>query len=309
MTKSICAVIVTHNRKELLRECLEALLNQTLIINKIIVVNNASIDGTTEMLKKYKQEYSQIETINLTKNVGGAGGFFEGIKFAVENGYDWIWIMDDDVIPQKNALAKLIDAINIVGQDIGFLCSRVVDSEGNSMNVPQIDVRPGNNFYPQWETYLKDGIVKVRSCTFVSMLLPKGIVELLGLPYKEFFIWGDDTEYTLRISNKRNCYLVGSSIVVHKRQIKAPPNILYETDPNRINNHYYMYRNNLFICRKYYGFLRTSFFILKTFYNSILIVITKNNVAKKIMIVLRGILSGFYFNPRIEYPSTMHNKH
>lgn len=299
MTKSICAVIVTYNRKDLLRECLEAVLNQTQKIDKIIVVNNASTDGTTEMLK----QYNQIKAINLTKNVGGAGGFFEGIKSAFESGYDWIWLMDDDVVPEKDALANLVDAFFKVGQDVGFLCSRVLDVEGNSMNVPQLDVRPGINYYPQWETYLKNGIVKVRSCTFVSLLLPRDIVKLIGLPYKEFFIWGDDIEYTLRITNKKSGYLVGSSVVVHKRQIQAPPNIIYENAPNRINNHYYMYRNTFFIKRKYYGFAHTVFFLLEAFKAMVVIIKSKQNVIKKLIVISKGLLAGFNFNPTIFYPT------
>lgn len=88
MSERVCAVIATYNRKELLRECLQSVLSQTRLPDHILVVDNASTDGTQEMLK---EESPQVEVLRLPENQGGAGGFHEGMKRAYEEGFDWLW--------------------------------------------------------------------------------------------------------------------------------------------------------------------------------------------------------------------------
>jgi len=109
--EKIAAVVVTYNRKELLKECLDALLAQTYPVDSIILIDNASIDGTPEFLKE--QGYlknPKIDYVRLPENTGGAGGFHEGVKRGYKKGYDWLWLMDDDAIAQKNTLEELMDA-------------------------------------------------------------------------------------------------------------------------------------------------------------------------------------------------------
>ncbi|MFX5615039.1 glycosyltransferase, partial [Acinetobacter baumannii] len=79
------------------RECLQSVLSQTRAPDHVLVVDNASTDGTGEMLK---EEFPEVEVLRLPENQGGAGGFHEGIKRAYEAGYDWIWLMDDDGLPK-----------------------------------------------------------------------------------------------------------------------------------------------------------------------------------------------------------------
>lgn len=124
MNNSVCAVVVTFNRKELLTKCISSLLDQTLKLQTIIIVDNNSTDKTEELLLQEgyikslpdtKQKSVQEKTIQevklryirLPENMGGAGGFYEGVKTAYEDNYDWIWIMDDDAFPTKTCLENL----------------------------------------------------------------------------------------------------------------------------------------------------------------------------------------------------------
>src|SRR5690554_1438069 len=108
----VCAVVVTYNRIELLKECIEALLNQSVTLNKLIVIDNNSSDGTKEYLGEIANTNKELfEIILLPINLGGAGGFYEGIKAACEYKPDWIWIMDDDTEPEKNCLLKLMNFV------------------------------------------------------------------------------------------------------------------------------------------------------------------------------------------------------
>jgi len=109
--EKIAAVVVTYNRKDLLKECLDALLNQTRPLDSIILIDNASTDGTPEFLKeKGYLDNPKIDYVRLPENTGGAGGFHEGVKRGYEKGYDWLWLMDDDALPEKSSLNNLLDA-------------------------------------------------------------------------------------------------------------------------------------------------------------------------------------------------------
>lgn len=169
---NIAAVVVTYNRKELLMECLDALKKQTCKIEKIIVIDNNSNDGTYEELKNNEYiEDRQIVYKKLEKNIGGAGGFYEGMKLAREIGCDWVWIMDDDTIQTENSLEELINAMKFIDDKISYLASAVYGINGECMNVPAVNLDAGENGYAEWYKYLERGIVKIREATFVSLLI------------------------------------------------------------------------------------------------------------------------------------------
>lgn len=95
--KSVAAVVVTYNRKELLKEAIDALLMQSVAEADVLVVDNASTDGTKDYIADYIDQ-GQIIYINTGENLGGAGGFNFGMRKACEAGYKYVWIMDDDAI-------------------------------------------------------------------------------------------------------------------------------------------------------------------------------------------------------------------
>jgi GT2 family glycosyltransferase len=214
-------VVVTYNRKDLLRECLQALQAQSRPVDEILVVDNASTDGTGEMLER---EFDSIRAINLPKNIGGAGGFHEGIRRAYEDGCGWLWLMDDDSIPQPSALEELEASLPILrdlGKKPSLLASKVFWTDGT--------LHPMNSPTPRWAQRtlfveaLERGYMLIRSASFVSLLLSHDAVTRHGLPYKDFFIWGDDFEYTSRVLYSENGYLVPRSVVVHKTKEKYTP--------------------------------------------------------------------------------------
>ncbi|MEJ5330085.1 MAG: glycosyltransferase family 2 protein [Desulfobaccales bacterium] len=299
----IAAVVVTYNRKELLRECLDALLAQTMPLDSIILIDNASTDGTPDYLEGLGYLSNPIiDYIRLPENTGGAGGFHYGVKIGYEKGFDWIWLMDDDVIVDSRALECLISSLNILPPEVGFLFSNIFGIDGQTMNLPQIDLRPGSNGYPQWNVYLEHGIVRIREATFGSLLIHRNIIKSVGLPIKDFFIWGDDTEYTNRISERYPGYLIGSSVAIHKRKNQKIISLEYEDDQNRINLYYYAYRNRFYIYKKHNGIMKSFIYFMKN-----IIILTKNLFKfkkyhyYKFKIIYLGLFSGIFFNPKIEY--------
>ena len=229
--KKIGIVVVTFNRLQLLKEVIDSLRVQTYSDFDIIVVNNGSTDDTPNWLEK------QADIITITQeNLGGAGGFHTGMKYVAEHGYEYCWVMDDDVVCNPTALEELIKAYNTV-PEAGFVCSRVVGINGKPMNTPTaLGAYKDGDYTDTFELVNEHQMVRVTTATFVSVLINTNIIRSIGLPYKEFFIWGDDTEYTQRISKDYRCYVACKSEVLHKRRIQKSLSVYEETDENRLPN-------------------------------------------------------------------------
>lgn len=292
----VSCVVVTYNRKKLLLECLEAIYAQTFRVSSVILINNASTDQTEDALRE--AGYFAKDNFDyhlMPKNLGGAGGFYEGIKISRDKGsFDWCWIMDDDTIPSHDALENLLKAAASLTNNTSFLASCVYGSNGEPMNVPGIDSRPTSNGYPDWYRNLTYGIVKIECATFVSLLLNSKAIMRCGLPCRDYFIWGDDTEYTLRFTKYYgSAYLVGRSEVCHKRIGARGISILNETDPQRLSNFFYFYRNSMINSFIYVGGKRAWIAFLKSIVGSLRF-LCKPLGFRRFMIVLRGTLSGWF---------------
>lgn len=240
--KKVIAVVVTYNRKELLKECIEALINQDYKNCEILIVDNASTDGTKEFIEKYIKD-SKIIYKNTGSNLGGAGGFNYGIRKACELGCDFVWVMDDDCIVKKDTLTKLLYIDKSLNGNYGFLASKVLwtDETLCKMNIPK-------KTFGTWLKEFNNPIEEVAMASFVSLFLKKEVIMELGLPIKEFFIWTDDWEYTRRISRRYKCYYITNSVVTHKCKNNVGASIA-EVDERleRFNN---LYRNDVFLYRR-----------------------------------------------------------
>ena len=296
---SVTAIVVTYNRKELLQECLNAILSQTRSVDRIILIDNASTDGTFETLQENGFfAHEQLDYRRMDSNTGGAGGFCEGLRIARESETDWLWLMDDDTIPAPEALQKLLEAKEAIREEVSFLCSSVYGPDGEAMNVPNLSETTDENGYRNWYHQLKNKAVKVADATFVSILINRKALDRCGLPCKDFFIWGDDTEYTMRIiANYGPAYLIGDSEVIHKRFNARSLSIKEETDEKRIGMYFYFFRNILII-RKLYGMKTFSRFLLGAIRTS-LTSLPKEHSFKKFLTIHKGILH--YFKERSHF--------
>ena len=238
---SVCAVVVTHNRREMLRRCLAALAEQRRAPERILVVDNASTDGTREMLER---EYGLVDVLTLPLNEGGAGGFHEGIKRAHGSGAEWLWLMDDDTIPEPDALAELLGAASRLAspEPPALLASRVIWRDGtmHPMNIPILERRRMDRVV----CGAAEGVMPIRGATFVSLMVRASAIDRYKLPLKHFFLWADDIEYTSRIVlGGEGAYFVPTSIALH--DTRAPEDFR-SAKPDRF---YYHVRNTLFMVR------------------------------------------------------------
>jgi rhamnopyranosyl-N-acetylglucosaminyl-diphospho-decaprenol beta-1,3/1,4-galactofuranosyltransferase len=239
--EQVCAVVVTHDRREMLRECLTALAGQTRPPDEILVVDNGSHDGTGAMLT---DEFPDVVVHRLAENQGGAGGFHEGLKVGHRNGFEWLWVMDDDTIPTPTALESLLEgsaaAAEVDDQPL-VLASQVLWTDGrlHPMNTAVLGIHRMNRLLEGVER----GLLRIRAASFVSLLINRRAVERFGLPIKRYFIWCDDVEFTARVLRTEPGYLVPSSVVHHKT---ATAYTSAEGSPERF---FYYVRNSLYMMR------------------------------------------------------------
>lgn len=260
----VLSVVVTHNRARLLSACLNKIMRQTHKPDSLLIVDNASTDGTYEMLAAEGWiSRPNVVLLALPMNTGGAGGFHYGVKRAYELGAEWIWVMDDDCMPEPDALERLLEVskntAEVNNKNIGFLASRVLWTDGSPclMNIPaphQLWLEPHSS---------SKNLSRVSSSSFVSMLINRKAIEEAGLPVKEFFIWFDDTEYSCRISEKMPCYLVSDSIVVHETQKNIAPLDFTQLTRETAWKFFYGIRNQASYCFIREGFASGMIFCLR----------------------------------------------
>ncbi len=287
----IVAIVVTYNRKEYLLKNIQALLDQIDAKTDILIVDNASTDGTEEAVASYR-DTGQILYENTGENLGGAGGFNYGLRRAYELGYEYFWLMDDDVYPYRDALSKLIQAHEDLHGDYGYLASIVLWQDGTECRM--------NKLHPKaYGAGPNECYKRIDFSTFVSMFLSRQTVEEFGLPIKEFFIWGDDIEYTRRITAKKPAFMVPNSKVLHDTKNNEGFNIAY--DNGDLTRYRYAYRNEMFSAKKegkkrvIRQRLRIWKHIARVLFRS------KGRKREKIRLIREATRAGKTFHPEIEY--------
>ena len=236
---TVVAAILTRNRRDLLRQSLEAVLDQTRPADRVIVVDNESTDGTLEMLAA---EFPNVSVVALPENQGATGGFYEAIDAGHRSGAEWIWLMDDDSIARPTALAELLKALRrLDGADRpAILCSRVEwrDGQPHPMNRPSVRRRDQDALVEA----VKKELLPVRATTWVSLLLARESVERVGLPPRHFFYQADDIEYTARVLRDARGYFVPASVVEHRTETR-------HTAVDDDHRFYYHARNTVLMLR------------------------------------------------------------
>lgn len=288
----IDAVVVTFNRLEKLKECVETLSKFNL--RNIFIINNASTDKTAAYLEQAQTEINNLRIFNLPKNLGGAGGFNFGMKKFIENSTsDYVWIMDDDTIPQNAAMELLGKGLEN-NSDAGFAIGQVYWTDWNlaQMNLPVLSKKQPLDRKVRW----------VDSASFVAIMFKRQAILKVGYPISEFFIWGDDVEYTNRIVRQgfKGIQIMEAEII-HKMGANVGINILDENyNQGRIKRYFFNYRNRLYLNRQK-GILSVIKTLLGRIVWSLRILFSKNDFKKlKLSVLYKGTVAGIFFDPKIE---------
>ncbi len=239
------AVVVTHNRHELLARCLDNIQAQVCKPDEVLVINNASSDGTVEMLQ-------QREVLFITQdNVGSAGGWARGIQYALDKDFDALWLMDDDGFPDKYALERLV--LNFA-PDIACVSSVVVREDDPHKFVFPFPILSKNHFpvllsYKRKITTLAelntrvDGGVYDFAHLFNGALINIRAVQSIGNVNTDYFIFGDEVDYFFRLREFGHVQSVLDAIHYHPDVTSRP------YTPQKV---YYYVKNTIILHGKYF---------------------------------------------------------
>lgn len=260
---NVCAVVVTFNRKHLLIECITSLLSQTFPLKAIYVIDNASNDGTDELLVQ-SGFMDYIIYHRLASNTGGAGGFSFGLREAFKTHHEGYWIMDDDAEPALDALERLIS--QPIPSHISALASTVYHGSPQEHTLQIIGHRGRFNRHDLFPVPTKpleaneytQNEVPIDMASFVGILIPHTSIESIGFPDAKYFIHHDDTEYSLRLGTIGPILMRTESKIYHKemrtqgRNIQSCLGIKKTRIPfDKLWIMYYSKRNTIEIARRY----------------------------------------------------------
>jgi len=321
--ETVCAVVVTYNRKKLLLECLEAIRKQTRPVQGIYLIDNASADGTPKLLleKGYIKELppenltepweEEFEIKNLTdgeviklhyvrmhENTGGAGGFHEGVKRAYKKGYDWLWLMDDDVKPLKEGLKTMLKYKSVA--DCIHPSWQYLNNTKFNWEARYFPIKKSKKVAQQGLSFKV-----INYGCFEGMLIHRKLVKKIGFPDPKFFIRFDDTIYGFLASKAgRNIYIDEVCFIKMRMPLKVKSRFLWLTSIRTVENEirlYYEIRNRFLIIKylKQYnvfskcGYLHTVVYLLRRFLG---IILFDKNKFKKIQYFFRGLIDGIQGN-------------
>lgn len=268
--KKLAAVIVTYNNSEMLSHLMQDIAVQTRRPDEVIIVDNASSDGTDDMIL---QDFLDVTYLKLAENQGTAGGYLEGLKLAMKSN-DLIWTLDDDVRLRNDSLEKLLKGLENLEYSGKVAAVR-------SVGHPNPEALPG-----EMELY-----------TWRGTLMKADALRKVGLPHRKYFIYGEDLEHSLRL--KKNGYTffwIPSSGCFETREGKISDTLLGKPfriypDPFRF---YYAFRNEFYIYLRYkqpMRCLRTVLYALKV---TVYILISEHsNGLEKLKAIMAGFIYGF----------------
>lgn len=290
----IAAVVVTHNRQDMLARCLNALKKQTRLPGFVIVVDNASTDGTAELLLEQSVIWSgRLITVHLPTNSGGAGGFEVGMVAALASDCEWVWVMDDDADPAVDALQYLMVHLDGKNQVLGCLA--------------------GNDGLERrelcWPPFLKNGKlvlfahdlpgpkVEVEGLPFLGFLIHRSMIEQVGPPDGSLFLSLDDIEYCERLKQAgARFFLVRDSFISHplpERRIVHFAGLTFVLVRQAPWKNYYNARNRLIVAHRYYGLKLWTATLPSVLLRMLFAVLTGPSPWGQILAYSRAILDGF----------------
>jgi len=217
----VIAVVVTHNRAELLLECLEALAGQTHPLASVVLVDVASTDGTLDRVAAAGiQDRLVLRTVRLPRNGGGAEGFNHGVATALEGEGSWLWLMDDDCEAPPGALAALLASGPAAEASTAAVLPEVRTPAGAVLALHRGHVRRRWFFAPlvglTRAERASGGDLEISMGTFVGPLVRADAARRAGLPERRAFIRLEDVEYLTRLRRLGSLWLVPAATIVHK---------------------------------------------------------------------------------------------
>jgi rhamnopyranosyl-N-acetylglucosaminyl-diphospho-decaprenol beta-1,3/1,4-galactofuranosyltransferase len=286
VSERVCVVIVTFNNADMLANLLDDLRNQDRLPDEVIVIDNASGDHTETLVRG---NYPEVNYIRLGENRGSAGGYYEGIKRAAESS-DFIYTLDDDVRLNPDTLAEIIKGSRLLEKSLPSIIGAV-----RSVGERHPEIAPTQLDVFSWRgTFLKTDIIREA-----------------GLPSQDYFLYGEDLEYSLRLAARGYCfYWIPSSTCQERHRhgktyarVFGKRSIRYQ-DPFRL---YYAFRNEIYVYLHYHRVLKLFLTVMYAMKVIMMILVSEGWTGKKsIGAVTKGMIDGFRrrLGKNLSYTST-----
>ena len=219
----ICVLLVTYNRKSDLQKTLALYEDQTHKPRSIIVVDNHSTDGTDKVLAEWARTVADVRhtVISMPENVGGSGGFCEGMRYATGLTHEWIFVSDDDAFPRLDTLEVLSDFANKhedLVAECAVLCTAVDAGArfalGHRARINKRSIT-GIIDTPVAEKEYEKEFFEVDLFSYIGACVRKSALKKAGLPRREFFIYSDDFEHALRVGKYGKILCIPSAVLLH----------------------------------------------------------------------------------------------
>ena len=241
-TYKVLAIVVTHNRCQLLARCIEYLQRQTRMPD-LLIINNQSTDGT--------EAYLQANQINhiTQENSGSSGGWSRGIEEGWAKGYDYVWMMDDDGFPQPDALEILLSLVN--EETICISSTPVMENAPNELvfGLPILNEAGHSVIFARKRKYNKlsefpaDMVKYPHIHPFNGALIDLKAIKKIGNVDRSYFMFGDEVDYLYRMKKVGKIYSALQALHYH-------PDVSNRTiDKKKV---YYFIRNTIILNHLYY---------------------------------------------------------
>ncbi len=234
-THKIAAIVLSFSREEDLKKVIFSLKNQTRELDEIIVI----FQGTNPKILEWLNAQTGI-TVKQQGNIGSAGGFTSGLKMSIAKGYHWTWLLDDDAIPELNALEEMTICPYFDYKKTSLLSSVVMNPNREVYMSP---AAMNSNLW--YGNVMQDGCVPIYGSSWIGCLISSQSVIDFGLPVEEFFMYDEDAEFTSRVASQRSAYCVIKSIVIHYQKGSFDP---FKNKVDMLKHGYYV-RNHFALIR------------------------------------------------------------
>lgn len=221
----VFVIILNYNGKNTIKTCLDSVYKSDYPNFEVVVVDNASRDGSFELAKNY---FSRAHFILNEKNVGFAAGNNVAIRFALEKFADYIFLLNNDATVEENTLSKLV-ATAESDEKTGILSPVVYRSDGEiwfaAGRIKWLKMKAIHEF-----SVGTDRMVETHNCAFLrtdfvsgcAMFIKKDVFQEIGLLDEKYFLYYEDADFCLRARRKEfKCAVVpGARVIHHERSEK-----------------------------------------------------------------------------------------
>jgi GT2 family glycosyltransferase len=285
MHQSVAAIVLAFSRMDEVKMVVDHLKNQTRPVDEIIVI----FQGTNPDILAWLQAQSGI-TLRVQGNVGTAGGFTSGMRYARDQGHHWCWLFDDDAVPELNALEEMAKTPYFDYTQTGYLAAVVMNPQR------EVYMSPIAGDEDEWyDKVMDDGCVPTTGATWIGCMVSVQSLAECGMPMEAYFMYDEDFEYTSRVSLVRKSYCVLKSITIHYQKGYFDP---FKSKVDMLKHGYYV-RNHFATIRLSNRTLPKKIFrIWLWFFKNLWEIVTRKVPLKTLGPLFSGLL---FFRPKVKF--------